>query len=361
MKVLHCINRPQIGGMERLVIDLASEQKSLGLDVFIMLDVIDGHYLEDILNQNIPILESGVRGGFDANANTFYKLKKVFNGFEIIHLHSFSLLITIAALSSWAKTVYTIHGLSKGVRRENLIKYFFRESLKKMCLNKLNYFIANSESTLSKAEIHYGLKNVNRKVILNGVKIGPLLPSADFKIPKEIFTIGLVSRFTPRKRIDRLLSAFAIFKKKGFEGRLIMVGDGINFNNIKQQVETMKLESHVDMVGYKRNVDDYYKKFHVCVQPSDNEGFGLVAVEAYLHGLPMIAFKDSGGLVEVVKPIEPDNLVEDEEHLAERLGFYFSNQHLIADAADQRMTYAKNHFSIHRMGKDYLKVYNELT
>ena len=45
--------------------------------------------------------------------------------------------------------------------------------------------------------------------------------------------------------------------------------------------------------------------------------------EAYLNGKPVIAFKDSGGLMEIVEPLEPDNIVEDEKQLAKRLFFYF--------------------------------------
>ena len=107
--------------------------------------------------------------------------------------------------------------------------------------------------------------------------------------------------------------------KKEQKGRLILVGDGVNFSEIEQLVQTLRLANNVDLVGYSNDVDVYYRQFHVCVQPSDNEGFGLVAVEAYLYGLPMLAFNDSGGLKEVVEPLEPENIVNSEAELAERL------------------------------------------
>ena len=49
MKLLHCLNTPKIGGIERLVIHLAVEQKSKGIDVTIMLDSIDGAYYKIII------------------------------------------------------------------------------------------------------------------------------------------------------------------------------------------------------------------------------------------------------------------------------------------------------------------------
>lgn len=359
MKVLHCLNSPHIGGIERLVIELAIEQKQQGIYVTIMLDTKDGQYYQYFLNQDIPILDSGIKGGFDMSLATYKKLKLAFNACHIVHLHSFSLIRSMAAKASSAKVVYTIHGLSKGIRKENIIKYKFRETLKKFALNNVDYFIANSESTLTKAKLHYGLKKVPQITILNGVAITSHLLNTSSKSETE-FTVGMVSRFTPRKRIDRLLNAFHVFLQQNGKGRLILVGDGVNFSDIKKQIEVLKLENHVELTGYTNDVDKYYKQFHVCVQPSDNEGFGLVAVEAYLYGLPMLAFRDSGGLKEVIELLEPENIVEDETQLAERMLYYLNNRNLISDNAEKRIAYAKNNFSIERMERDYFNVYKSL-
>ena len=359
MKIVHCINSPHIGGIERLVIELAIEQKRQGIEVSIMLDTRKGQYAEYLQSKNIPILDSGIKGGFDMSRATFKHLKAIFNRFQIVHLHSFSPMRNLTAKTSKSKVVYTIHGLSKGVRKENIVKYMLREALKKHGLNNVDYVVTNSNATLSKAKLHYGLKKTKISVILNGVPMGSFIPNAN-AINDQEFTIGLVSRFTPRKRIDRLLNAFYLFLKKEQNGRLIMVGDGVNFSEIKQLVQTLKLENHVDLVGYSNDVDTYYKQFHVCVQPSDNEGFGLVAVEAYLYGLPILAFSDSGGLKEVVAPLEPENIVNSEAELAERLLWLSKHKAEISEGSSKRVTYAQNNFSIERMEREYFNVYKNL-
>jgi len=359
MKIVHCINSAHIGGIERLVIELAVEQKKQGIDVSIMLDTRKGQYLEYLLAQNVPVLESGIKGGFDMSRGTFKNLKAIFSTFQIIHLHSFSLIRSMTAKASNVKVVYTIHGLSKGVRKENVVKYSVREALKKRWLNNVDYVLTNSNATLSKAKLHYSLKKIKKSVILNGVPVSPYIYEAEAIIDKE-FTIGLVSRFTPRKRIDRLLNAFYLFLKKEQNSRLILVGDGVNFSEIKQLVQTLKLESYVDLVGYSNDVDTYYRQFHVCVQPSDNEGFGLVAVESYLYGVPMLAFNDSGGLKEVIEPLEPENIVNSEVELAERLLWLSKHKAEISKGASKRMAYAQNNFSIERMEREYFNVYKKL-
>ncbi len=360
MKVLHCLNSPHIGGIERLVIELAIAQKKQRIEVSIMFDTRTGHYYEYLLQQDIPILDSGIKSSFDANYKTYKQLKKRFTAFQIIHLHSFSPLRSLAAKYSGTQTIYTIHGLSKGIRKENVLKYVIRESLKKWLINGVHVLIANSNYTLALARKHYGLKTVITKAILNGIK----LSNDNFDITPHQegnrFTIGLVSRFTQRKRIDRLISVFKKYKTIGGLGKLVLVGDGTEFNTIKKIVKDLDMEDTISMAGYKTNVSEYYDAFDVVAHPSDNEGFGLIAVEAFLHGKPIIVFNDSGGMKEVIQPIEPFNIVENEDEFVKRLLFYENHGAQIINRAKKRISYAKKHFSIERMERDYYKVYKSV-
>ena len=207
----------------------------------------------------------GIAGGYDFSISKLKHLKRIYSKFDIVHLHNFSMLRFFAIGSS--NSVYTIHGLSKGVRKENIIKYTFRESLKKYFLNKIGVFIANSKYTLAKAKSHYGLRKTYTKAILNGIPM-PSDEAHEFMSSNSIFTIGLVSRFTTRKRIDRLINAFHMFLKNGGEGRLILVGDGAAINDIKNQISKLSLSNHIELAGYTYNVSNYYKQFDICVHPS---------------------------------------------------------------------------------------------
>ena len=358
MKVLHCINSPHIGGIERLVIELAIAQNKEGIEVSIMLDTRKGQYYEYLLNQGIPLFDSGIKGGFDFNFRTYKNLQRQFQQFDLLHLHSFSSIRSLAAKASGIKTIYTIHGLSKGIRIENGLKFFVRETLKKHLLNKVDVLVANSQYTLSLAKEHYGLLKVKSLIILNGIKLPD--NTIDHNETNTVFTIGLVSRFTSRKRIDRLVNAFEQYKLKNGQGKLVLVGDGSTFTAIKKQVSHSKYLKDIRLTGYKENVQDYYKKFDICVFPSEAEPFGLVGVEAYMHGKPVLAFSDSGGLKEVIKPLEPENIVDNEEQLANRIRFYEQHQNMIVDKAKDRINYAKNDFSIERMERDYYNTYKTL-
>lgn len=359
MKILHCINSPHIGGIERLVINLAIAQQKSDVDVSIMLNTRDGQYYNYLNEQGIPILDSNIKGGFDLNLSTYKALKHKFNTFQIIHMHSFSPICALAAKHSSAKIVYTIHGLSKGIRKENKIKYALREFIKSYALNTVDALIANSQHTLTLAKKHYGLNKVMNNVVLNGIKLTEIENQNNF-VQNEYLTIGLVSRFTHRKRIDRLVNAFDQLLKKEVNAQLILVGDGVAFESVKNHIGRLNLSHSIDLIGYSENVDHYYQKFDVCVHPSDNEGFGLVAVEAYINGKPVIAFSDSGGLVEVIKPLDPKNIVNTEDELTERLFWYSHNKNEISKDKLKRINYVKENFSIERMERQYFNVYKKL-
>lgn len=356
MKIIHCLNSPHIGGIERLAIDLAIAQKKAGLEVGVMFDKMEGHFLETLKEQNIPIFQSEIKSGFDFNNKTLQHIRSIFQNFDIIHLHNFSPLRSMAA--SKMKSVYTIHGLSKGIRKENFFKFHFREAIKKHYLNRVNYFIANSEHTLSSAKKHYGLKNTPSKVILNGIPFPDL--SKTENILNQDFTIGMVSRFIVRKRIERLINAFELFLKSGGKGKLQLIGDGDTFESIQALVKEKQLTDKVEMFGYKKNVHDYYKAFDIVAHPSDNEGFGLIAVEAYINGKPILAFSDSGGLVEIIRPLEPENILQNEEQFANRLKEMSEKRTELALQSDKRKKYAIDNFSIERMEREYFSIYQEL-
>ncbi|GAA4313709.1 glycosyltransferase [Pontixanthobacter gangjinensis] len=358
MKILHCLNSPRIGGLERLVVNLVIAQKKRGLNVAIMLDSRKGEYLNDLVDNGLYIIDSGVKGGFDFRFNIYKRLKKDFKNFDLIHFHSFSPVKLFAAQKF--PHVYTIHGLSKGVRKENYIKYHSREALKKKLLNNVSCFIANSQYTLNCSRNHYGLGNVYKVVVLNGSKIEIKNNLVRKEECAPSFKIGMVSRFTRRKRIDRLINSFEKFLNMNGKGILYLVGDGSEADNIRQMIKAKCLEKYITMPGYITEVNSYYQEFDICVHPSDNEGFGLVGVEAYSNGKPILAFEDSGGLREVIEPFEPEDILKSEQAMAERMLFYYNNHKKIEQSALERRRYAIENFSLERMERDYFEVYNNI-
>nr|WP_321231933.1 glycosyltransferase family 4 protein [uncultured Psychroserpens sp.] len=360
MKILHCINSPSVGGLERTTIELAIQQSKKGIDVHIMVDRFEGEYYQYLIDNKIPLILSKIKGGFDVNKKTFHHLKSVFNGFDIVHQYNFSPIRAYAAYKSDAVKVYTICGLSKGVRKENVLKYYLRETLKNKFLHSVDALVTKSQHLSNMSRQHYGLKGIDIRIVSNGSTIDKHQYSFEDNSLNSTFIIGLVSRFIPRKRVDRLIDGFKMFLNKGGKGELLLVGDGPSMESIKHQIEKNNIQSLVKLPGYQSEMAQFYQKFDIVVHPSDDEGTGNIAIESYLFGKPVVAFRDSGGFKEVLEPIEPENIVGTVEELSERLLFYYQNKDTIKDKAQKRRDYAKSNFSIESMENSYREIYTEL-
>lgn len=117
-------------------------------------------------------------------------------------------------------------------------------------------------------------------------------------IPEGNFVIGFVGRiFNDHKRLSDLIAAVALLEHKNWN--LVVVGDGPDVGLIQSSIEVLGISAHVRMVGYQNNTSLYYSMMDVFCVPSSREGFGLVAAEAMLHRLPVVA-SQVGGLADVV-------------------------------------------------------------
>ncbi|MGI0150571.1 MAG: glycosyltransferase family 4 protein [Thermoplasmata archaeon] len=132
-------------------------------------------------------------------------------------------------------------------------------------------------------------------------------------LPPDSSVVLSVSRLDPVKRQDLLLEAFAQVRHSHPEAHLLLVGGG-SFSTgsrgagaalskdeawnrrLQRLVRTLKLEGTVTLSGSlsPEEVQAAYTLSSVFVHPAPWEGFGLVAVEAWMHKLPVVASRGAG-------------------------------------------------------------------
>jgi len=365
MNIVHYLWSSQIGGIERLVLDLAeAQQKSSKVKVKVLIGQKKGEFINLFYNRGIELAFAGLKSGADLSIKRFIWLKKFFKQFDIVHIHAFHPLVCLAAWSAGKKMVYTEHG-TFGVGRELTVADYVKKYLKRFFLNHSKVFITfNSLYTQTAARKLYGLRNTKQNLVYNGTNICNKIPSQT-NIDQAIlegcqgkFVIGTSSRFTPRKGIDRLIQAFAIFQK-GRDTVLLLVGDGPSRDYLQKIVSELMLDSKVIFTGFRSNVTEYQNMMDVCVFPAEKEPFGLVAIETLALGKPTIIYDDGGGLTEIVRPFESKDVVKDETELAERIFFYYHNRELISAEANKRKEYVSR-FSIEKMANIFFQIYQEL-
>ena len=107
-----------------------------------------------------------------------------------------------------------------------------------------------------------------------------------------------VSNFRPVKRPVDCVEIFARVLKQT-KARLVMVGDGSERTNCIHRARCLGVVDQCVFVGKQARIVDYLCASDVLLLPSEQESFGLAALEAMACELPVIASR-VGGLPEVV-------------------------------------------------------------
>ena len=108
-----------------------------------------------------------------------------------------------------------------------------------------------------------------------------------------------VSNFRAVKRPADCVEILAKVREKGGNARLIMVGDGPELSAVRHLAKQLEMQDYISFVGKQANISDYLAVGDVFLLPSEEESFGLAALEAQACEVPVVATR-VGGIPEVV-------------------------------------------------------------
>ncbi len=108
-----------------------------------------------------------------------------------------------------------------------------------------------------------------------------------------------VSNFRPVKRVRDVVRIFARVRRE-MPARLVLIGDGPERGAAMEEAELLGVEGAVRFLGKQESVAELMACADLLLLPSQNESFGLVALEAMASGVPVVATR-TGGIPEVVE------------------------------------------------------------
>lgn len=131
---------------------------------------------------------------------------------------------------------------------------------------------------------------INNGIDLDKFRFNPLIRErvrGELGITDELL-LGHVGRFGYQKNHEYLIKIMKEIKNKGIRAKLLLVGEGPKYEEIKALVHTESLEGEIIFAGASKRVHELLQAMDIFLLPSRFEGLPIVGVEAQAAGLPVI-------------------------------------------------------------------------
>jgi glycosyltransferase involved in cell wall biosynthesis len=191
------------------------------------------------------------------------------------------------------------------------------------------------------AQTEYAKKVFKKKYIHKNIAVIPNpFPQFDRNgILKEKIVLN-VGRFISSKHQDLLYKYFSEVNNEGW--KLIFLGDGKHKNKLDELLMNSLIKDQVEVLGFQKNPEDYYRKSSIFAFTTTSEGFPNALGEAMGYGCASISFDCVAGPSDLIKDGENGYLVKnfDHETFKSRLSDLMTNEELrnrISEAGEKRL------------------------
>ena len=211
-------------------------------------------------------------------------------------------------------------------------------------------------SSQTKAELISYLKVPESKIQV--INLGVDTKFKQLNKSNDCFTIGYVGAFMKRKRVDYLIRAYYILRKKypKLKTKLVICGKkNLEYSSLNELVIQLGISKYVEFAGFVPDdkLVETYNSFDIFVLPSDWEGFGLPILESQRCGIPVIIRQDAQIPNEVSKYcIKVSSEIDMAQNIAKLLEDAELKENIIGDG----LNYSKN-FTWERNVKETLALY----
>lgn len=170
-----------------------------------------------------------------------------------------------------------------------------------------------------------------------------------------------VSNFRPVKRPVDCVEVLARVREAGVKARLVMVGDGPERARVENRARCLKVYEHCSFVGKQPRIVDYLSAADVLLLPSEQESFGLAALEAMACEAPVVASR-VGGVPEVVTDGETGYLsaVGDVEKMSRDAARLLTDKELRAAMGKSARESAVTRYSTESIIPQYIEFYERI-
>jgi glycosyltransferase involved in cell wall biosynthesis len=255
------------------------------------------------------------------------------------------------------KVIHTFHGIH--VDNYNSFQKFLYILLERLLALKTDKFInvSQGENVITKK---YHIASSDKLIVIeNGVEIPEIkVDNNNFEQNPKI--IVSFSRFDHSKNSELLIPIALGLKELNQinDFRILVYGEGPDQNKVKELIKTNSLAEYIILKGTTTEPDKILLSSFCYISTSRWEGMPLGVLEAYAHGLPVIATNVTGNfnivennvdgfLFDINKPYDASKLIID----------LSNNKTLWKSLSDNSRLKAERNYSINRVVAETKKLY----
>jgi glycogen synthase len=366
-----------VGGLSRHVYGLSVHLAQLGHEVHVITagngglsayEIVNGVHVHRVIplnNQDDDFL-SWIAGLNLAISFKAVKLAEKIK-FDIVHAHDW--LVGTSALTLKEElsiplltTIHaTEHGRNNGIYTE--MQQFIHNKEKKLIMESDQIIVCSSYmrdelltiSELSEKKIAIvpnGIEPSAGKI--NSNEIYPFIQNR-----KYVFSIG---RMVKEKGFETIIEAAQLAKKKQRNVYFVIAGKGPMLERYRKMVSERQLDHYIAFIGYVSDEqrDALLVNSEFAVFPSLYEPFGIVALEAMIHGKPTIV-SDTGGLKGIIMDKQTGLLMDTgkAESLLANIDFLLQNPEKAVGIGEKGRQIVKSLYGWKRIASQTVKIMEE--
>lgn len=285
IKIIHILNSRKYSGAENVVINIIKNIQNEDFDLIYVSPKGDiANRLEEEKIKYILTKKTSI-----SEVRRIVKQERP----DIIHAHDYTASIITAISGVRAKIISHLHS-----NRTWIKKYGIYSIMYYMTTRRYNKILTVSNSIMNEYVFR---KRISNKAMMVGNPIDTHQVQDRLKenVNDISYDILFVGRLCKAKNPIRYIELIKEVRKFFPQIKTAMIGDGKLMNECKKKIKELEVEDNIEMLGFCDNPYSILKKAKVLLMTSDWEGFPMVATEALILGVPVIA-NNVDGLPDII-------------------------------------------------------------
>jgi sugar transferase (PEP-CTERM/EpsH1 system associated) len=364
IRILHVLHAFSAGGLENGIVNIINGSPEHLVHELCLLSR-SGEFIDRLKR---PVVVHEMKKGSGNGFQIILQLRDLFRSrsVDVIHTRNWAAFDGVLAACLTPKPVL-IHGEHGRDISDPHGQVYRRNLARRLLAFRARKFVAVSKDLYRWLKQTVHIPSNKLTFIPNGVDTDRFSPGRDVELRRELgideneFVVGTVGRLDPVKNHRGLIHAVQLLQGNGYPVRLVVVGDGPLRHQVEDFMQTGSLDPNALLLGYRPDVERFYRTFDVFVLNSFAEGMSNTLLEAMSSGLPIISTA-VGGNVELLTDQQTGVLVEagEDRALAAAIQNYVSlpaKGRMHGEAARQL---AVQNFSIRYMIRQYTDLYESV-